>query len=105
MTGREAFSALDEELDRLPAIYREPLVLCYLEGLTRDAAATRLGVPPATLKSQLDRGRKKLGDALLERGVEFGAALLAVAATSSCFGRTLLKIGLMSHATPTFPAA
>ena len=83
MTGREAFSTLDEELDRLPAIYREPLVLCYLEGLTRDAAATRLGVPPATLKSQLDRGRKKLGDALLKRGVEFGAALLAVAATST----------------------
>ncbi len=83
MTGREAFSTLDEELDRLPAIYREPLVLCYLEGLTRDAAAVRLGVPPATLKSQLDRGRKKLGDALLKRGVEFGAALLAVAATST----------------------
>jgi RNA polymerase sigma factor (sigma-70 family) len=83
MTGREAFSTLDEELDRLPAIYREPLVLCYLEGLTRDAAATRLGIPPATLKSQLDRGRKKLGDALLKRGVEFGAVLLAVAATST----------------------
>jgi RNA polymerase sigma factor (sigma-70 family) len=83
MTGREAFSTLDEELDRLPAIYRGPLVLCYLEGLTRDAAASRLGIPPATLKSQLDRGRKKLGDALLKRGVEFGAALLAVAATST----------------------
>ena len=48
-------------------IYREPLVLCYLEGLTRDEAAARLGVPPATLKSQLDRGRKRLGDALTKR--------------------------------------
>ena len=63
MTGREAFAALDEELGRLPPTYREPLVLCYLEGLTRDEAACRLGVPPATLKSQLERGRKKLGDA------------------------------------------
>jgi RNA polymerase sigma factor (sigma-70 family) len=82
MTGREAFAALDEELDKLPAIYREPLVLCYLEGLTRDETAARLGVPAATLKSQLERGRKKLGDALTKRGVALGAGLLAVAVTS-----------------------
>src|SRR5438874_1200105 len=64
MTGREAFAALDEELGRLPPRYREPLVLCCLEGLARDEAAARLGIPPNTLKSQLERGRKKLGDAL-----------------------------------------
>lgn len=83
MTGREAFAALDAELARLPVIYREPLVLCYLEGLTRDEAATRLGLPSATVKSQLDRGRKKLADALTRRGIALGAGLLAVAATSS----------------------
>src|SRR5438552_3271201 len=82
MTGREAFAALDEELDRLPPRYREPLVLCYLEGLSREEAAARLGVPAATLKSQLDRGRKKLGDALTRRGVVPGAGLLALAVTS-----------------------
>src|SRR5262245_15584177 len=82
MTGREAFATLDEELDKLPAIYREPLVLCYLEGLTRDETAARLGVPAATLKSQLERGRKKLGDALTRRGVTLGAGLLAVTVTS-----------------------
>src|SRR5262249_48019707 len=58
------------------------LVLCYLEGLTRDEAASRLGVPIATLKSQLERGRKKLGDALTRRGVALGVGLLAVAVTS-----------------------
>jgi len=83
MTGREAFAALDEELEKLPAIYREPLVLCYLQGLTRDEAAIRLGVPSATLKSQLDRGRKKLAGALSKRGIVVGAGLMAVAATSS----------------------
>jgi RNA polymerase sigma factor (sigma-70 family) len=82
MTGREAFAILDEELHKLPALYREPLVLCYLEGLTRDEAASRLNVPVATLKSQLERGRKKLGDALTRRGVVLGAGLLAVAVTS-----------------------
>ena len=83
MNGREAFAALDEELDKLPAIYREPLVLCYLEGLTRDEAASRLGIPSATLKSQLDRGRKKLADALTKRGIDIGAGLIAVAAPLS----------------------
>jgi RNA polymerase sigma factor (sigma-70 family) len=83
MVGREVFAVLDEELDRLPARYREPLVLCYLEGLTRDEAAARLSVPVATLKSQLERGRKRLGDALTRRGVALGAGLLAVAVTSA----------------------
>ncbi|HKB05827.1 MAG TPA: sigma-70 family RNA polymerase sigma factor, partial [Gemmataceae bacterium] len=92
MTGREAFATLDEELDRLPAIYREPLVLCYLEGLTRDEAAARLRVPPATLKSQLDRGRKRLGRALTRRGVSLGAGLLAVSATSRA-GAVPARIG------------
>src|SRR3954467_11249303 len=82
LTGREAFAVLDEELDRLPPRYREPLVLCYLEGLTRDEAAKRLAVPPATLKSQLERARRRLGAALTKRGVALGAGLLAVAATS-----------------------
>ena len=76
LTGREVLAALDQELDRLPARYREPLVLCCLEGLTRDEAAARLGVPLVTLKSQLDRGRQKLADALTRRGVALGAGLL-----------------------------
>jgi len=82
MTGRDLLGVLDEELDRLPPRYREPLVLCYLQGLTRDEAATRLGIPPATVKSQLDRGRKRLGAALTRRGVALGAGLLACVATS-----------------------
>jgi RNA polymerase sigma factor (sigma-70 family) len=82
MTGRELLEVLDAELDRLPATYREPLVLCYLEGLTRDEAAARLGVPPTTVKIRLERGRKRLGDALTKRGCVAGAGLLALAATS-----------------------
>ncbi len=82
MTGRELLATLDKELERLPPRYREPLVLCYLQGLTRDEAAARLGVPTATLKSRLERGRKQLGDALTGRGCTFGAGLLAAAAVS-----------------------
>ncbi len=82
MTGRELLEALDQELDKLPPAYREPLVLCYLEGLTRDEAALRLGLPAATLKTRLERGRKRLGETLVRRGWVAGAGLLALAATS-----------------------
>src|SRR5262245_4773649 len=68
VSAAELLSALDEELGRLPRRYREPLVLCCLEGLTRDEAARRLAVPAATLKSQLERGRRLLGAALDRRG-------------------------------------
>ena len=83
MTGRELIAVLDEELDKLPPRYREPIVLCYLEGLTRDEAGVRLGVPLTTLKIRLERGRKKLSDALLRRGWALGAGALTLAATSA----------------------
>jgi RNA polymerase sigma factor (sigma-70 family) len=82
MTGRELLDVLDAELDHLPPSYREPLVLCYLEGLARDEAAARLGVPLTTVKIRLERGRKRLGDALTKRGCLLGAGLLALAVTS-----------------------
>src|SRR5438105_3571101 len=34
---------LDDQLEQLPAKYRDPLVLCYLEGLRRAEAAKQLG--------------------------------------------------------------
>ncbi len=108
LTGREAFAALDEELDRLPPIYREPLVLCYLQGLTRDEAAARLGVPAATVKSQLDRGRKRLADALTKRGIALGAGLLAAAATSTARAVSpVLHQGILAAAggSPSAPVA
>ncbi len=86
ITGRELLAALYEELDKLSARYRDPLVLCYLEGLSREEVATRLGIPAATVKKQLERGRKKLGDALIRRGCDVGAGLLAVAVVASTAG-------------------
>ena len=50
--------------------------------LSNAEAAHQLGVPPATLKDQLERGRKKLNDALARRGVALGAGLLALLATT-----------------------
>jgi RNA polymerase sigma factor (sigma-70 family) len=78
ITGTELVSALDEELARLPSRYRDPLVLCCLEGLAREVAARRLGVPVGTLRVQLERARERLRAALGKRGIELGVVLLAV---------------------------
>jgi RNA polymerase sigma factor (sigma-70 family) len=82
MSARELLASLDEELAKLPPYYREPLLLCYLEGLTRDEAARRLGLPLGTVKIHLERGRKRLHDALIRRGLGLGAGLLVLASTS-----------------------
>jgi RNA polymerase sigma factor (sigma-70 family) len=106
MSGRELLDTLETELDQLPPTYRESLVLCYLEGLTRDEAAARLGVPPATVKIRLERGRKRLGDALTKRGCVLGAGLLALAATSPAGASPLRLVdAVLATATGTPPGA
>jgi RNA polymerase sigma-70 factor (ECF subfamily) len=45
-------------LERLPDLYRAPLVLRYVEGLPTKHIARALGLPLGTVLSQLHRGRK-----------------------------------------------
>ncbi len=68
---------LDEELQHLSPRYREPLLLCYLEGRTQDEAATHLGWSLSTLRRRLERGRDLLRARMVRRGATLGAGLLA----------------------------
>jgi RNA polymerase sigma factor (sigma-70 family) len=68
---------LDEEVGRLPEKYRQPVVLCYLEGLTNEQAADRLGCPRGTVVSRLSRAREQLRRRLLRRGIDLSASLAA----------------------------
>jgi RNA polymerase sigma factor (sigma-70 family) len=74
---REAVAVLDEELARLPERLRAPLVLCFLEGQTRDEAARHLGWSRATFNRRLQQGRERLQARLSRRGITLSAALLA----------------------------
>jgi RNA polymerase sigma factor (sigma-70 family) len=73
----ELFAVLDEELHHLSDRYRGPLLLCYLEGKTRDQAAQQLGWSLRTLERRLHQGLKLLRARLSKRGIELPAALLA----------------------------
>jgi RNA polymerase sigma factor (sigma-70 family) len=64
---QELQPVLDRELNRLPARYRIPLVLCHLEEKSRQEAARTLGVPEGTLSSRLARGRALLARRLTRR--------------------------------------
>ncbi|HKB06213.1 MAG TPA: sigma-70 family RNA polymerase sigma factor, partial [Gemmataceae bacterium] len=98
LSWREACAVLHEELDRLPDKYRLPLMLCYLEGLSRDEAAGRLGVSLNTIRNRLERGRTRLRVRLSRRGITLSAGLLAalpapaVLAVSSALVRSAMAV-------------
>jgi RNA polymerase sigma factor (sigma-70 family) len=80
---RELCSVLDEELQGLSGRFRTPLLLCYLQGRTRDQAAQELGCSLRTLDRRLERGRELLRVRLTRRGVTMSAALLATGLSQS----------------------
>jgi RNA polymerase sigma factor (sigma-70 family) len=68
---------LDQELSRLPEKYRVAIVLCDVEGRTRQESARQLGLPEGTLSGWLSRGREMLAKRLARRGVALAGATLA----------------------------
>ncbi|VTR91491.1 sigma-70 family rna polymerase sigma factor : RNA polymerase sigma factor, sigma-70 family OS=Singulisphaera acidiphila (strain ATCC BAA-1392 / DSM 18658 / VKM B-2454 / MOB10) GN=Sinac_0869 PE=4 SV=1: Sigma70_r2: Sigma70_r4_2 [Gemmata massiliana] len=85
----DASAVLDEELAALPAIYRQPLILCEIQGTSRRAAARELGLTEGTLSSRLARGRKMLRARLARRGVAPVTAGLALTVPASLASATV----------------
>jgi RNA polymerase sigma factor (sigma-70 family) len=77
--NRELKDLLDQELLRLPDRFRQPVLLCDLEERSHEEAAAVLQCPLGTLNSRLARGRQKLKERLVRRGV----ALTALTATAA----------------------
>jgi RNA polymerase sigma factor (sigma-70 family) len=88
-SAEELRRIVDEELAKLPARYRAPVVLCELEGLSRRDAARQLDIPEGTLSSRLARAKSQLRDRLARRGLS-----VPVVALAAVLGRQANAAGL-----------
>ena len=62
--------ALQSALDELPRAFREAVELAWLEELSYQEIAERLGIPIGTVMSRIHRGRRILQDRLREFAVD-----------------------------------
>ena len=65
----ELRALIDEEIERLPEAHRRAVVLCDVEGLSREEAALRLGWTLNMVRGRLERARGRLRGRLARRGV------------------------------------
>jgi RNA polymerase sigma factor (sigma-70 family) len=93
LTARELLVVLEEELAQLPVTYRMAVVLCCLEGHSRDEAAARLGCTPGALRGWLERGRARLHARLIKRGITLTAALAAAETAHGTISTEVLTAG------------
>ena len=62
----QLWDRFNDALDQLPSIYRTPIVLRDIQGLSTEEASALLKVKSQTLKSRLHRGRLVLREQLSE---------------------------------------
>jgi RNA polymerase sigma factor (sigma-70 family) len=87
---------LAEELGRLPRHYRDAVIVCDVDGLSRRAAARRLSIPVGTLSNRLTAARELLARRLLRRGVALGLALSVSSATRAIVSNRLFAATLIA---------
>ncbi len=75
-TWEAAFTAVSEEVQKLPESQRTAFVLCCIEGRATTEAAASLGQKLGTFSARLTRAKQTLLDRLAKRGL--GAAVLAL---------------------------
>jgi RNA polymerase sigma-70 factor (ECF subfamily) len=56
-----------QALEELDAKFREPVVMCDVEGMEYAAIAERLGIPLNTVRTRISRGRQYIADRIQEQ--------------------------------------
>jgi RNA polymerase sigma-70 factor (ECF subfamily) len=74
---------------RLPAKYRIPVVLCYLEGRSNEDAAGEMRCPVGTVKTRLSRAREMLRKRLIRRGLALSTAAFSTALSAEVLAASL----------------
>ncbi len=67
---------VDELIEELPQQLREPIVLCYLQGIEHMQAAAQLGLSVGTLRRRIQSAKSLLRSRLAARGVPISMFLL-----------------------------
>jgi WD40 repeat protein len=91
LSWREVRHIVHEELERLPEKYRQPVILCYLEGRTQEEAARQLGWTAGAVRGMLTAGREILRQRLTKRGLTLAAPLFVGALFAKSTGTVLAK--------------
>src|SRR5262249_2270593 len=99
-TWDDVQAVLDEEIQRLPAHFREAFALCALEGRSGPEVAVELGCKQGTVKSRLNRARQALQRQLARRGISLAAVLAALSVAEGSAG-AVVPVKL-AHATVRF---
>ena len=82
-TGEIIAPVIDEEVEKLPAKVRGPIVMCCFEGKTYGEAAIAMQCSEATIRGRLARARDMLRHRLERRGITVPAAALMAGLVAS----------------------
>ncbi|MGE3808315.1 MAG: RNA polymerase sigma factor, partial [Gemmataceae bacterium] len=74
---QETHAILYEELAQLPDRYRQPLLLCYFQGMSHGEACGELGLARGSMTYRLKVAEEQLRKRLARRGVTLSVAMLA----------------------------
>lgn len=88
---------LDLALIQLAEKHREPIILCDLEGRSRDQVARQLGIPPGTLSSRLNRARTILAKRLRQHGVILSSAAIGSILSESAQSAVSRDLVVQTH--------
>ncbi|MCA9040898.1 MAG: sigma-70 family RNA polymerase sigma factor [Planctomycetaceae bacterium] len=98
--NQQDLQLLLNEVNQLPEKFQPAIILCCLEGKSREEAARQLGLTSHAVKGRLERGRNLLKKRLLKKGVGL-SVLFASWQTNQATAATLVTTTLMQQTVTT----